>query len=199
MSDESRLPSTHSSTDAVREAFRLILADRPRWQATENTAELWESEFGNINPDLLLRAVRTFLRSDPRPPSIAKIHEAIDAELDEQRIQARVVSAPISAPGWEPRQEIYVDLKGMNAELAKLQVYRKKNGYYDYVRGKGRFVDTGGPLPACEAGTCYRMESGAWSLIPTPTGRTDGEMIPEEHASSYGRRKTIAAAIFGEE
>lgn len=198
MSDESRPPSTPSSTDAVKEAFRLILADRPRWQATEHTAALWESEFGNINPDLLLRAVRSFLRSDPRPPSIAKIHEAIDADLEEQRLQTRVVSAPVHAPGWESCQEVFADLSGMNAELAKIQAYRKKNGFYDHIRGKGRFVDTGGSLPVCEPGTCYRMESGGWSLIKTPIGRTDGEMIPEEHVSTYGQRKTIAAAIFGE-
>lgn len=68
----------------VEKAMRLIRADRPNWKPTPDTVRLWQDEFGKMEEEQLLEAVRRWLRKGRGAPSIGGVHEMLN-ELAEAR------------------------------------------------------------------------------------------------------------------
>jgi hypothetical protein len=99
--------------------MELILADRPRWNLTSRTVQLWEDEFRTVPLANLEAACRNFLRRKSGSPTIQAIRAELEAgvvrpALARETREASVREIQRRAPWFAADDEIPVALRRMD-------------------------------------------------------------------------------------
>jgi enoyl-CoA hydratase/carnithine racemase len=92
-----------SDKSHLRKAYAIMRGAFPRWAAQQTVAsvEAWGELLDDIDPDLLVSAVKRLARIATFPPEVARIREEANREM---RIQASLASAA-AHERWVAEQE----------------------------------------------------------------------------------------------